>query len=646
VPGGHGYPVRPVSRMIFITGGTGLIGRRLVASLLQRGDRLRVLTRRVSDDKLPKHPSLEAVVGDPTMPGPWQEKVEGCDAVVHLAGAGIADRRWNRRVVQQIIDSRIDGTHQVVEAIRSAKRCPAVFISGSAIGWYGRTNGAVDESSSQGPADQLTELCLNWEAQAMEAQSLGVRTVLIRTGLVLDARGGVLSQMLPPFRMFVGGPLGSGRQMMSWVHWSDQIGLIEFAMDTPAVRGPLNATAPGAVSNREFSRTLGRVLKRPSLLPVPGFALRIVMGEFARYATMNQHVVPLRALESGYRFRQPDLEAALRELLSDESDPSAAGTVSARNTAGDSAPQGSSGAGQVDPATRSYPPAPATPASMPQRPIRLVVIGIEGALLRADGRLSEGEALACRAAIDLGCKVVLAGARPPRSIASLAGAMQVAAPLIAYNGALIWDPSAEKESRAIHHEPLDTDTARDVIAAARSAAPGVRVGIERLDRWFTDREEDGPNGSMRADEVGPLDHFLDAPVSQLCLLGTAAEIALVRQAIEPTLWKDRRIARFLVGSTLLLVAHPAVDRGIALQRLARRLGVAREQVMVIAGSADDMGMLEWAGFPVAVETAPERVRSLARELVPGADDHGAARALHRFVIAPGRIESAAQGDRS
>ena len=652
-----------MSRTIFITGATGLIGRRLVSRLLERGDRLRVVSRRSHGTGLPATARLEVVVGDVSIPGAWQSAVDGCDAVVHLAGAGIADRRWNPRVLAEIIDSRLDGTHQVVEAIRLAGRKPAVLVGGSAIGWYGATSGPVDETSPQGPPDQLTELCAQWEAQAMEAQSLGVRTVCLRTGLVLDARGGFLAKMLPPFRFFVGGPLGSGRQMMSWIHSADLVGMIEHAIRTPSLRGPLNGTAPQAVSNRAFSRTLGSVMGRPSFFPVPQFALRLVVGPFARYVTLSQHVVPAAAANTGYRFQFPELEPALRDVLEDvereHGMTELSGSRSDARSAATDDPEGVHGSGggsvhgfggaltgasAVGPGGERASEA-AAPGAMPARPIRLVVIGIEGALLRADGRLAEGEVLACRAAMDAGCTIALAGARPPRSMMPIAEAMRLSAPLIAYNGALIWDRSVDGGARVVHHEPLDAETAREVIDLARRAAPGVRVGIERLDRWFTDREDDRVNGALKADGVGPLESFLGEPVSQIGLLGTAHEITLVRAALEPTLWKDRRISRFLCGSTLMLAAHRGVDRGIALQRLARRLHIAREEIMVIGGSADDMGMLEWAGFPVAVDTAPPRVLALARAQVPGPADHGVARALHRFVIAPGRIEPVVQGDR-
>ncbi|MCZ6837317.1 MAG: TIGR01777 family oxidoreductase, partial [Planctomycetota bacterium] len=294
---------------IFITGATGLIGRRLVADRLERGDEVIALTR--SSGKSPLFGSNDAsdrlhiLCGDPSKEGAWQAQVDGCDVVVNLAGAGVADRRWTSAYKKLLIDSRIYSTRNVSAAIKMSTRKPSVLVSSSAIGFYGETGATpTDEHASPG-ADFLAQLCVKWEAEARNAACEHTRVALMRLGVVLDPEGGALREMLKPFKFFIGGPMGSGRQSMSWIHWRDLIGMFDLAFTHESARGPINVVAPKPISNLEFSRALGKAIHRPCWLPAPKFGLRIVLGEFAKTVTMSQCIIPEKAKESGYEFKHP-----------------------------------------------------------------------------------------------------------------------------------------------------------------------------------------------------------------------------------------------------------------------------------------------------------------------------------------------------
>jgi uncharacterized protein (TIGR01777 family) len=302
---------------VFVTGGTGLIGVRLVRRLRKRGDQVAVLSRQ-ADAWRRVGPDVEIINGDPTEAGPWQESVAGCDAVVNLAGAGLFDKRWTAKYKATIRDSRVRATENVVAALA---RQPAgkVLVSGSAIGYYGpHGDEELDESSPPG-TDTVAHVCRDWEAAATAAESGGVRVVLLRTGIVLDPRGGAFKQLLTPFKLGAGGPVGSGRQIMSWIHHADEVGLILLALDNAEARGPLNATAPRPVTNKEFGKALGRALHRPAFLPTPAFALRLVLGEVAEVVTTGQRVLPRRAEALGYQFQFSEIDSALTQIVRTES---------------------------------------------------------------------------------------------------------------------------------------------------------------------------------------------------------------------------------------------------------------------------------------------------------------------------------------
>jgi uncharacterized protein (TIGR01777 family) len=272
---------------VAITGASGFIGSRLVAELRDRGEEVLALGRGTPPD------------------------LSGVDGVVNLAGEPIA-QRWTADAKERIRSSRVEGTEALAEAIARSDPRPRVLVSASAAGYYGdRGRELLDEASQPGD-DFLASVCVDWERAADAA---GVRVVKVRTGIVLDRRGGALKTMLPPFRAGLGGPIAGGRQYMPWISLQDIVGIYLAALSNDAWSGPVNAAAPSAVTNRDFSRALGRALKRPSLVPVPGFALSVLFGEMASAVTASQRMVPRRARELGYEFRHAELDDALRAAL-------------------------------------------------------------------------------------------------------------------------------------------------------------------------------------------------------------------------------------------------------------------------------------------------------------------------------------------
>ena len=303
---------------IAITGATGLVGTRLVEKLHGQGNQIVVFTRNLNKAKkiFPSSafPNLEAVQYTPQESGDWQQKISGCDAVVNLAGEPIAER-WTQQQKQAILESRQLGTRKIVEAIASASQKPQVLVSGSAIGYYGTSETAeFDETSSPG-ADFLAEVCKQWEAEAEKVKEVGVRLVILRIGIVL-ANGGALGKMIGPFKMFAGGPIGSGRQWFSWIHRDDLVNLIAEAIASPDLTGVYNATSPNPVRMSQLCQTLGDVMNRPSWLPVPDFVLEILLGDGATVVLEGQQVLPKKTQAINFSYQYPELKAALKEIVS------------------------------------------------------------------------------------------------------------------------------------------------------------------------------------------------------------------------------------------------------------------------------------------------------------------------------------------
>jgi len=300
---------------IVIAGGSGFLGGALTRALTNDGHDVAILTRQ-TPARLPPQPRVTHVSWDPNgRSGPWAAAIESADAVVNLSGESIAAKRWSAAQKQKLRDSRLLATRSITTAIREAARAPTVLVSGSAVGYYGdRADETLTETSPPGH-DFLAELAKDWEAAANEAVNV-TRVALIRTGIVLDRRGGALPKMLPPFQMFAGGPLGSGKQYMPWIHTDDWVRLLAWTITAEGARGPLNATSPRPVTNREFSSALGHALKRPSVLPAPAFALRLALGEMADALLLSgQRALPVRATDLGFSFRYTNLDEALAAVL-------------------------------------------------------------------------------------------------------------------------------------------------------------------------------------------------------------------------------------------------------------------------------------------------------------------------------------------
>ena len=302
---------------IVVTGGTGFIGRPLCAALCQEGHRVTILTRRIEAQRS-YGLTVTAVEWNGREAGAWERCLDDADAVINLAGAPIADGRWNDARKKLLVESRVLTTRLLVEALSRCSSKPRTLISASGIGFYGASDDrALDEGAARGQGF-LADLCLAWEAEALRAAEFGVRVVMLRTGMVLEQDGGALPKMLLPFKFFAGGPIMPGTQWVSWIHRRDHIGLIKWALTTPSISGPVNAVAPEAVTMKQFCGLIGRILHRPSWLPVPGFALRVALGELGTLMTTGQHVTPAKALSRGYVFHYPKLEPALQAILTKE----------------------------------------------------------------------------------------------------------------------------------------------------------------------------------------------------------------------------------------------------------------------------------------------------------------------------------------
>jgi len=300
---------------ILLCGGTGLIGRKLLESLTERNDHIILLSRNPDRMKHFEKGNVRLERWDAQTQGAWSAQINGADAVINLTGESIAAKRWTPRQKQKIVESRVHSARALAEAVAQTEKKPKVFINASAVGYYGNVgSGNVTETHPKG-AGFLADTCAQWEQAAGLADRPGVRVVLARIGVVLAQEGGALSKILPPFKMFAGGPLGSGRQGFSWVHIEDVAGALRFILENSSLSGPVNLTAPNPVSMKEFCSTLGQVLRRPSWAPVPAFALKLLLGEMAGMLLEGQRVLPKKLLDAGYSFKHPDLEEALTSIL-------------------------------------------------------------------------------------------------------------------------------------------------------------------------------------------------------------------------------------------------------------------------------------------------------------------------------------------
>lgn len=292
---------------ILITGGTGFIGTPLGQELRKSGHIIVVTTRRPSDSK-------DKLTWNPPHLIP-SDVIPGFDAVINLAGEPIAPGRWTNEKKKRILSSRINATRALVESMRNAGTKPKVLISASAVGYYGAHGDEYVTEDTPPASDFLADVCMKWETEAFKARELGVRVVTVRIGGVLESNGGALPQMMIPFKFFLGGPIGNGKQWFSWIHRDDVAGIIKYALENDTISGPVNATAPNPVTNEEFSSALGKALNRPSWLPVPGFMVKLTLGEMGSVLLAGQRVMPEKALKAGYKFKYTDVKEALRAIF-------------------------------------------------------------------------------------------------------------------------------------------------------------------------------------------------------------------------------------------------------------------------------------------------------------------------------------------
>jgi len=303
---------------VAITGATGFVGSRLVERLQVEGHQVLVLTRNPATAQKvfsqSSFPNLEITAYKPTESGSWQEALADCDGVVNLAGEPIAEERWTPERKQEILKSRQLGTQKIVEAIAKANPKPSVLVNASAIGYYGTSETATFDETSPAGEDFLAQVCQAWEAEAQKVTEIGVRLVILRFGIVLGM-GGAIAKMITPFKLFAGGPIGSGRQWFSWIHRDDLVNLILQALNRPDIEGVLNATAPNPVRMTQLAQTMGQVLNRPSWLPVPSFALETLLGDGAMVVLEGQQVLPKRTLAYGFDYQYPTVKQALAEIV-------------------------------------------------------------------------------------------------------------------------------------------------------------------------------------------------------------------------------------------------------------------------------------------------------------------------------------------
>ena len=301
---------------VVLAGATGFIGQSLISRLLESRQEVTLLSRTPERAISMWGGTVNAVQWDGKSSGDWESVFEGVDGVINLCGESIAAKRWTAEQKERIVSSRLESTKAIVRALEKVSRKPSVLVNASGVGFYGPVDGD-DQVTEQFPRGRgfLAETCELWEKEALAAEKLGVRVALPRIGIVLEKDGGALQKMLPPFLYYLGGPLGAGCQWFPWVHRDDVIGMLNYALWDPRVAGPFNACAPEPVTLSAFAKTLGKVICRPSWLPVPAFVLKLLLGEMSEMLLTGQRAIPQKMRSWGYSFRYPDLEPALRSIF-------------------------------------------------------------------------------------------------------------------------------------------------------------------------------------------------------------------------------------------------------------------------------------------------------------------------------------------
>jgi len=298
---------------ILITGGTGFVGAQLTSRFIKDGNEVTILTR--SEKRPEKEPAgVSYLQGDPTQKGSWQEAIKNHDTIINLAGASIFSK-WTEEHKKAIRETRVSTTQNIVEGIPSHPEKKITLFSTSAVGYYGFCGDEELFEDSPPGNDFLARIALEWEGEAFKAREKGTRVVITRFGIVMGEKGGALSQMIPLFKKYIGGPIGSGRQWFSWVHIKDLAEAFVFLIKHPEISGPVNVCSPNPVRNRDLAKALGKALHRPSFLPAPGFMVKLVLGEFGSVILEGQRVIPRKLLDSGFRFEYPDIERALQSII-------------------------------------------------------------------------------------------------------------------------------------------------------------------------------------------------------------------------------------------------------------------------------------------------------------------------------------------
>ena len=298
---------------VLVTGGTGFVGTQLTSRLIQDGDEVTILTR---SEKGPEKrvPGISYLQGDPVQKGPWQEAIRNHDAIINLAGASIFSK-WTEKHKKAIRESRVHTTRNIVEGIPSRPERPVTLFSTSAVGYYG-FHGDEELSEESPPGnDFLAQIAVEWEGEALKAKEKGARVVITRFGIVLGEKGGALSQMIPLFKKYIGGPIGSGKQWFSWIHIKDLAEAFVFLLKHPEISGPVNVCSPNPVRNKDLARALGNALHKPSFMPAPGFMIKLVLGEFGSVILEGQRVIPKKLLENGFVFQYADIDKALQGIV-------------------------------------------------------------------------------------------------------------------------------------------------------------------------------------------------------------------------------------------------------------------------------------------------------------------------------------------
>lgn len=569
---------------VLIIGAMGLVGRRVLLQRLSLGDRVTVMSRNATRARRMLVAlgltGIDIVEGDPAVPGPWQDAVSGHDVVIMLAGAGVADRRWTRRYLQTIRDSRVDGTYQVVQAIERAEVRPSLLLSASAVGYYGDRGSVLTDEHGPAGDDVLADICTHWENQAIRAEPL-CRVVRMRFGVILDASGGALAKLLPIFRKGLGGRLGSGRQYMSWITWHDVVGSIDHLIAHSDARGAFNIVAPNAVTNREFTAALATVLNRPAFMAVPGPMLRLLAGGFADTLLTGQRVWPAKLMESGYEFRHPAIEGALASVLN--IDPPASAPVSRARTA-----------------LRTMP-----------EDIRLVVLDIDGLL---------PDSIPVRTALTQyasgSAQVVLATSDGLESARRFQQRCGQSFPMIIGDGGCLLSADGDVLGARV----LSTEITEELCRAACAQDDPLALTFETVD-GAVQRSESSPGGSLSAPEG----------VFRIRVEGDEAPRVLFESGIRDSLWKQRRIALHRAPGGELEIIHPMADRGIAVQDIARRTGSPRETVMGVVSCDRSAGLAEWCGFTVALGDASATIQDLADATTEAPSVEGLAEALRSWI---------------